>query len=136
MELVWDEKQQKYVLQYVANTEQRSIFDKDFQEEMNGGSDQEGIETSPERDYLDVKQIAGPVADEGALPGDMTEPDSDAIDGDYREVESGEDETGDFTGDADADGETLDGDQETLPDGDNEADNAGYDYEDPVEPEE
>lgn len=55
MELVWDEKQQKYVLQYVANTEQRSIFDKDFQEEMNGGSDQEGIETSPERDYLDVK---------------------------------------------------------------------------------
>ena len=34
MELVWDDKQQKYVLQYVANTEQRSIFDKDFQEEM------------------------------------------------------------------------------------------------------
>lgn len=57
MELVWDDKQQKYVIQYVANTEQRSIFDKDFQEEMNGGSDQEGIETSPERDYLDVKLI-------------------------------------------------------------------------------
>lgn len=107
MELVWDDKQQKYVLQYVANTEQRSIFDKDFQEEMNGGSDQEGIETSPERDYLDVKQIAGPVADEGALPGD-----------------------------ADTDGETPDVDQGTLPDGDNEADNAGYDYEDPEEPEE
>lgn len=65
MELVWDDKQQKYVLQYVANTEQRSIFDKDFQEEMNGGSD-----------------------------------------------------------------------QETLPDDDNEADNAGYDYEDPEAPEE
>lgn len=136
MELVWDDKQQKYVLQYVANTEQRSIFDKDFQEEMNGGSDQEGIETSPERDYLNVKQIAGPVADEGALPGDVTEPDSDAIDGDYREVESGEDETGDFAGDADADGENLDGDQGTLPDGDNGADNGGYDYEDPEEPEE
>lgn len=78
MELVWDEKQQKYVLQYVANTEQRSIFDKDFQEEMNGGS----------------------------------------------------------AGDADTDGETPDVDQGTLPDGDNEADNAGYDYEDPEEPEE
>ena len=90
MELVWDDKQQKYVLQYVANTEQRSIFDKDFQEEMNSGSNQEGIETSPERDYLDVKQIAGPVADEGALPGDVTDPDSDAIDGDYREVDTGE----------------------------------------------
>lgn len=113
MELVWDEKQQKYVLQYVANTEQRSIFDKDFQEEMNGGSDQEGVETSPERDYLNVKQIAGPVADEGALPGDVTDQDSDAIDG-----------------------ETPDVDQGTLPDGDNEADNAGYDYEDPEEPEE
>lgn len=35
MELVWDEKQQKYVLQYVANTEQRSIFDKDFQAGKN-----------------------------------------------------------------------------------------------------
>ena len=103
---------------------------------MNGGSDQEGIETSPERDYLNVKQIAGPVADEGALPGDVTDPDSDAIDGDYREVDTGEAETGDFAGDADTDGETPDGDQETLPDGDNEADNAGYDYEDPEEPEE
>ena len=136
MELVWDDKQQKYVLQYVANTEQRSIFDKDFQEEMNGGSDQEGIETSPERDYLNVKQIAGPVADEGALPGDVADPDSDAIDGDYREVGTGEAETGDFAGDADTDGETPDVDQGTLPDGDNEADNAGYDYEDPEEPEE
>ena len=103
---------------------------------MNGGSDQEGIETSPERDCLNVKQIAGPVADEGALPGDVTEPDSDAIDGDYREVDTGEAETGDFAGDADTDGETPDGDQETLPDGDNEADNAGYDYEDPEAPEE
>ena len=136
MELVWDEKQQKYVLQYVANTEQRSIFDKDFQEEMNSGSNQEGIETSPERDYLDVKQIAGPVADEGALPVDVTDQDSDAIDGDYREVGTGEAETGDFAGDADTDGETPDVDQGTLPDGDNEADNAGYDYEDPEAPEE
>ena len=78
-----------------------------------------------------MKQIAGPVADEGALPGDVTDPDSDASDGDYREVDTGEAETGDFAGDAD-----TDGDQETLPDGDNEADNAGYDYEDPEAPEE
>ena len=38
--------------------------------------------------------------------------------------------------DPDADGENLDGDQGTLPDGDNEADNGGYNYEDPEEPEE
>lgn len=75
-------------------------------------------------------------SNEGALPGDVTDPDSDAIDGDYREVDTGEAETGDFAGDADTDGETPDVDQGTLPDGDNEADNAGYDYEDPEEPEE
>ena len=45
-------------------------------------------------------------------------------------------ETGDFAGDADTDGETPDVDQGALPDGDNGADNAGYDYEDPEEPEE
>ena len=38
--------------------------------------------------------------------------------------------------DPDVDGETPDVDQGALPDGDNEADNAGYDYEDPEEPEE
>lgn len=66
----------------------------------------------------------------------MADPDSDAIDGDYREVGTGEAETGDFAGDADTDGETPDVDQGALPDGDNEANNAGYDYEDPEEPEE
>lgn len=37
---------------------------------------------------------------------DVTDQDSDAIDGDYREVGTGEAETGDFAGDADTDGET------------------------------
>ena len=41
MELVWDEKQQKYVLQYVANTEQRSIFDKEVQI-ISGGVESNG----------------------------------------------------------------------------------------------
>lgn len=129
MELVWDDKQQKYVLQYVANTEQRSIFDKDFQEKMNNsqttGNQMIGIETSHERDYLNVGQLPGPVADDDA------DQDDDAIDGDFREVESGDAETGDFAGDADADGETHGGEPETSPDGDNEADITEYDYEEP-----
>lgn len=34
MELVWDEDSKSYKLQYVANTEQKTIFDKDIQEDM------------------------------------------------------------------------------------------------------
>lgn len=35
MELVWDEETKTYKLQHVANTEQKTIFDKDIQEMMN-----------------------------------------------------------------------------------------------------
>lgn len=43
MELIFDEELQKYVLVPVANTAQRSIFDKDFQENMQAPDD--AIET-------------------------------------------------------------------------------------------
>ena len=41
MAMVWDEDKQEYVLTYVNNTEQRSIFDSDFQEAMNAPEDKE-----------------------------------------------------------------------------------------------
>ena len=59
MAMVWDEDKQEYVLTYVNNTEQRSIFDSDFQEAMNAPEDKE-----PE-----VPLLGGEVVDEGALPG-------------------------------------------------------------------
>lgn len=123
MELAWDEKLQKYVLQYVANTDQRSIFDKDFQESMNGngsGNTQEGIGTSSERDYLNVDQLPGPVADEGALPGEV-------IDGDFREVGSDDTETDNSDGGTDGSKETP----QTPPDEDNAVTGGGYEYEVP-----
>lgn len=59
MAMVWDEDKQEYVLTYVNNTEQRSIFDSDFQEAMN----------TPEDKEPGVPLLEGEVVDEGALPG-------------------------------------------------------------------
>lgn len=59
MAMVWDEDKQEYVLTYVNNTEQRSIFDTDFQEVMN----------EPDGGEPDMPLLEGEVADEGALPG-------------------------------------------------------------------
>lgn len=55
--MVWDEDKQEYVLTYVNNTSQRSIFDTDFQEAMN------------REEELGVPLLEGDVIDEGALPG-------------------------------------------------------------------
>lgn len=80
MELVWDEDKQMYILAYISNTDQRSIFDADQpwnQRQEDAGSvseDQAALEDKG------VPQIEGPVADEHALPGDV-------VDGDFREVE-------------------------------------------------
>ncbi len=57
MAMVWDEQKQEYVLTYVNNTEQRSIFDTDFQEAMN----------EPKENELPL--LEGEVVDETALPG-------------------------------------------------------------------
>lgn len=57
MAMVWDEEKQEYVLTYVNNTEQRSIFDTDFQEAMN----------EPKENELPL--LEGEVVDETALPG-------------------------------------------------------------------
>ena len=54
MELTFDEESGEYVMQPVANTEQRTIFDKDFQDNMN----------SPEQEEEDkpagIPQLPGP----------------------------------------------------------------------------
>ncbi len=57
MAMVWDEQKQEYVLTYVNNTDQRSIFDTDFQEAMN----------EPKENELPL--LEGEVIDETALPG-------------------------------------------------------------------
>ena len=61
---VWDDDKQEYVLTYVNNTEQRSIFESDFQDVMNQPED--GVEDAV---YKEVPMLEGEVADEGALPG-------------------------------------------------------------------
>ena len=151
MELVWDDEQQKYVLQYVANTSQRSIFDKDFQEAMKNEDAQEAIDTDLDKKWMNVAQIEGPVADEGALPGSV-DGDPEIIDGDFREVEpevetdpevdpEDEPETADpdsYQDDYVPEEIPIDEDAEAVSDGgqtyfhDDEED-TGYNYEDPEE---
>lgn len=157
MELVWDDEQQKYVLQYVANTAQRSIFDKDFQEAMKNEDGQDAIDTDQDKKFMNVAQIEGPVADEGALPGSVDD-DPEVIDGDFREVDpepeaepetdpetSGEDGAEDepvdpegYQDDYVPEEIPVDEDVEAAPDGgqtyfhDDEED-TGYKYEDPEE---
>lgn len=72
MAMVWDEDKQEYVLAYVNNTEQRSIFDTDFQDAMN----------NPVEDGSGVPLLEGDVMDEGALPGPV---EGDANIEDFRE---------------------------------------------------
>lgn len=65
MAMVWDEDKQEYVLTYVNNTSQRSIFDTDFQEAMREPDN--GV--SGDQTLL----LNGEVVDERALPGPVDE---------------------------------------------------------------
>lgn len=69
MELVRDPDTKEYVLKPIANTEQRSIFDDDYNvvNDPDGGAG--GIATSSDGDFMNVPLIEGEVADESALPG-------------------------------------------------------------------
>lgn len=79
MELVWDEQMQMYVLAYISETDQRTIFDKDapWNQECQGPG-REAVETDPEKRWMTVLQLPGEVADEGALPGEVQNLDDDA----------------------------------------------------------
>lgn len=114
MELTFDEESGEYVMQPVANTEQRTIFDKDFQDNMN----------SPEQEEEDkpagIPQLPGPEED-------------NVIDGDYKEVE-------DSAGSEDADQEDeeiediTDEIMKDMESGlEDEEDTDDYDYDDPEE---
>lgn len=74
MAMVWDEDKMEYVLTYVNNTEQRSIFDTDFQAAMNESKDREP----------DMPLLEGEVVDEGAFPG--------PVEGEYRSDDFYEDD--------------------------------------------
>ena len=98
MELVFDEDSGKYVMKPIANTTQRSIFDSDFQNNIQGedGEESENEETSSGRQL--------------GLPGPIGE---DVVDGDFREVEDVTDQLlGDESDDEDEDPEDDEEEQE------------------------
>ncbi len=114
MELTFDEESGEYVMQPVANTEQRTIFDKDFQDNMNSPEQEE------EGKSAGIPQLPGPEED-------------NVIDGDYKEVE-------DSAGPEDADREDEeieDITDEIMKDMESgleeEEDTDDYDYDDPEE---
>ncbi|MBS5195842.1 MAG: hypothetical protein KHY93_01615 [Clostridiales bacterium] len=114
MELTFDEESGEYVMQPVANTEQRTIFDKDFQDNMN--SPEQAEEDKP----AGIPQLPGPEED-------------NVIDGDYKEVE-------DSAGSEDADQEDeeiediTDEIMKDMESGlEDEEDTDDYDYDDPEE---
>lgn len=114
MELTFDEESGEYVMQPVANTEQRTIFDKDFQDNMN--SPEQAEEDKP----AGIPQLPGPEED-------------NVIDGDYKEVE-------DSAGPEDADQEDeeiediTDEIMKDMESGlEDEEDTDDYDYDDPEE---
>ena len=114
MELTFDEESGEYVMQPVANTEQRTIFDKDFQDNMNSPEQEE------EGKSAGIPQLPGPEED-------------NVIDGDYKEVE-------DSAGPEDADQEDEeieDITDEIMKDMESgleeEEDTDDYDYDDPEE---
>lgn len=106
MELAFDEDSGEYVLQPVANTAQKSIFDSDFEDNLKP---EEGSE---EEESKETPQLPGP-----------TEPeDENVIDVKYTETEINQES--DAEPEEDVTDEIL-GDTEDLEDKD------GYDYEDP-----
>lgn len=114
MELTFDEESGEYVMQPVANTEQRTIFDKDFQDNMNSPEQEE------EEKPAGIPQLPGPEED-------------NVIDGDYKEVEDS-----DCPEDADQEDEEIeDITDEIMKDMESgledEEDTDDYDYDDPEE---
>lgn len=110
MECVFDKETGIYVMVPIANTQQRSIFDADFQKKDEG--EENGI--------IDGTAIEG--GDIPALPGPQKE--SDAIDGEYREVDEQKEEA---SGEP---GEGLEDITDELLGEDNEGDD-GYKYDEP-----
>lgn len=94
MELVYDEELKRYVLKYVSVGGQRSIFDEDFPDIVNGEARE--VEN-------DVPQIGTNDMIEGPCdkPQDDINGDSGVIDADYKEI-TGQDEGNEAGGDTEA----------------------------------
>ena len=116
MEVVWDDEQHMYVLKPVMGAEQMSINDymkQQAEQQSEKEPKQDAIETDPKKKWMNVQQIEGPVADEGALPGPVEDADEDnVIDGDFREI-----------GDNEGDGfmNTPESGEEMIEDGEDDA---------------
>ena len=83
-----------YVLAYITETDQRSIFDKDAywnQEEQPEG---EAIETDPKKTWMNTPLLPGKVADETALPGAVA--DAGALPGEVIDPEDESEENDDY----------------------------------------
>jgi hypothetical protein len=106
MELAFDEDSGEYVLQPIANTAQKSIFDSDYEEDLKPEEEQEKEEPKG------IPQLPGPTEAE----------DEDVIDVEYTETETGQ-ET-----DAEPEEDITD---EILGDAEDPDDMDGYDYENP-----
>lgn len=117
MNLIYDEDLKRYVLRYINEGGQKSLFDPDYNENLKAGAD-------PDESTM----LPGP---SNALPDD-----SGVIDADFKEVEpSGEAEN---QADTPEDEEITDQEEENAPGGDTEAtdsteDSDSYEYEDPEE---
>ena len=117
MELTFDEDSGEYVMQPVANTEQRTIFDKDFQDNMNSPENEENESQDG------IPQLPGPKED-------------NVIDGDYTEVEENTNGHGDEDQEEDDIEDITDEIMKDMESGfEDEDDTDDYDYEDPEEEE-
>ena len=127
MEMVMDEETGCYVLQPIANTQQRTIFDSDF---MQGQKQEgEGNEDIIDGTYIDADvrpALPGPADEE--KPAETEETDTQPTEEETQSEENGE-EPGDTPAEEPNEEEPEDITDDILGDADTE----GYDYEDPEE---
>lgn len=119
MECIFDKETGTYVMVPIANTQQRSIFDADFQKKD---------ESEENGEVIDGTAIEG--GDIPALPGPQKE--GDVIDGEFREVDSSKDESEHIekSEEETEPGEGLEDITDELLREDGEGDD-GYSYDDP-----
>lgn len=118
MNLVWDEELNRYVLRYINEGGQRSVFDPDYKQNLKGEETEQDEST----------MLPGP---SNALPED-----NGVIDAEFKEVDQSEE--AENQADTPANKEITDQEEINAPGGDTEAtgstdDNGDYEYEDPEE---
>lgn len=127
MEMVMDEETGCYVLQPIANTQQRTIFDSDFMQDQK--QEGEGNEDIIDGTYIDADvrpALPGPADEE--KPAEEEETGTQPAEEETQSEENGE-EPGDTPAEEPNEEEPEDITDDILGDADTE----GYDYEDPEE---